>query len=565
MRMKKFDNLENFLKNNLDKYAKTPPEDQWEKIWTNVDKGGGSSSLWTAKNIIFSSVIVLLTGLSIVLYYNWKNVEAQLSERSEAYTEKIESINKLKQEAALNEIKSEVPNLNSENSNAIKSNELNEVSEEAKTKLDHTLPSEIKINENKKVSSQYSNPVNSNTLAHQAVGSKQIQNTVHDIKNKSNSKISSHQATNQVAIQTINIASKEISNTGNTTESNVHDSNGENINNNPSLHSNVNGIEQAHEFVSHKVNIPSESDSKLLVNKLGLTETKLILGDKFLPSNLFMPSLNSTGIKKQNNRVQLTHSFVTGVLMSRTKLKFSGPIPHIDDKRNFVNDNAIYGTNFFAGYQLSTPIGSNYKLNSGLELRKTSYDLSHTINFKFRDGAAPPPMPGQRPIEKDFKYNYNTGSGTISLDVRSVSDTATKIEDQEKLELNVKATNTIVNLSLPLFITKEFNIRNWNLGIGVGSRFYYELSKKFNLNEVSVNHRSLRCDRGNTFVRTETPSSKFSLDAIVQMTVNYNLGSRFRFGISPLFEQSLIDNKKSVNSTYTNTKLGLMGALQWKF
>ena len=130
MRMKKFDNLENFLKNNLDKYAKTPPEDQWEKIWTNVDKGGGSSSLWTAKNIIFSSVIVLLTGLSIVLYYNWKNVEAQLSERSEAYTEKIESINKLKQEAALNEIKSEVPNLNSENSNAIKSNELNEVSEE---------------------------------------------------------------------------------------------------------------------------------------------------------------------------------------------------------------------------------------------------------------------------------------------------------------------------------------------------------------------------------------------------------------------------------------------------
>ena len=195
--------------------------------------------------------------------------------------------------------------------------------------------------------------------------------------------------------------------------------------------------------------------------------------------------------------------------MSRTKLKFSGPIPHIDDKRNFVNDNAIYGTNFFAGYQLSTPIGSNYKLNSGLELRKTSYDLSHTINFKFRDGAEPPPMPGQRPIEKDFKYNYNTGSGTISLDVRSVSDTATKIEDQEKLELNVKATNTIVNLSLP--------------------------------------------------------SSKFSLDAIVQMTVNYNLGSRFRFGISPLFEQSLIDNKKSVNSTYTNTKLGLMGALQWKF
>ena len=131
-------------------------------------------------------------------------------------------------------------------------------------------------------------------------------------------------------------------------------------------------------------------------------------------------------------------------------------------------------------------------------------------------------MPGQRPIEKDFKYNYNTGSGTISLEVRSVRDTATKIEDQEKLELNVKATSTIVNLSIPLFITKEFNIRNWNLGIGVGSRFYYELSKKFNLNEVSVNHRSLRCDRGNTFVRTETPSSKFSLDAIVQMTVNYN-------------------------------------------
>ncbi len=567
--MKKFDNLERFLKNNLDKYAKAPAEDQWDKIWTNVDKGGGSSSLWTAKNIILSSVIVLLTGLSVVLYYNWKQVEEQLTEKSEAYSEKIETINKLKQEATLNELKSEAPNVNTDNSNSNTLANSNEGSDGLKGAAISSSLSETKNNELKKAEPQYTNPKNINSVAQQSLDAKPIQETANFLKNKSNSSIGSNQLTdqvsNQITHQIKNQVPNQVPNNRNTESGNaVNKNEQETKNNNSTTHSNANVAEHNKSIILDKVNTPSESKIELLTNQLSLLEIKLIQLDKFSPTNLLMPSLNATGIKKQNNDIHLTHSFVMGTLISRTKLNYAGPNPKDNNRRNFINDEAIYGTNLFAGYQLSVPIKSKYSISSGLEIRKTTYDLSHKINFKFRDGA-PPPKPGQRPVEKDFKYNYNTGSGTVSLDIRSVSDTAMKIEDYEKLELNVEATNTLVNLSLPLIITREFNIKNWNLGIGVGSRFYYELSQKYSLSQVLVNHRSLRCDRGNTFIRKETPNSKFSFDAVVQMTVNYNLGSRFRLGLSPVFEQSLIDNKSTATRNYSTSKLGLMGALQWKF
>lgn len=562
--MKKFDNLENFIKRNLADYYQAPSEDHWDKIWNQAQIKQPKNIFWNGRNLLLSALLIGLTSTSIGLFYFWKKA-------NDNETSKIEHITQ-NQNNLLNDKKADVKN----NTEEINSNKQNQVSQ-----------AEISFNENQNKSPQATiNNTNDNRAidAHIANNSNLIKSKkqslspakIHSSSNaqltKSTSSLSNNHFGNysdsKNEITPSKLASiKEINHP--VQENSIQNQSSNNISNTSQTMPLTSTIEIHNEDMhmpqnvikaENQINANTPSNNDLLSSIPSLKQ--FVIYQKKTQSQLIVPQLQMPQIKAHKNPSAMQGAIVAGAMLSTSKFQFKNEENRPVVRRNFSHEKTIFGINTALGYQLHIPLMQNWNIMTGLELSNTNYVIDHVINFRYRDRHN---APNPNSNGADFNYDFNAASGTINLDVRSENTTNEKIADQDKVQLKIVTNSNTQYLALPLMIGRNYDISKVNIGASLGIKPYYELGSSVRITDVIFNHHALHALKDATNIKRINASNKFGCNAMIQLHVGIPLSNRIRLGVSPSFEYSIRDNKTNQFAIYNSYKLGALTSLIWKF
>ena len=574
--MKKFDNLEDFMRSNLKEHEQAPPDAHWDKIWGQVPvttPNPSATSILGTKGLLLSGIITALTIACLTFFIYWRKSEKALSIQNE----KLQQIENQSTRPVENSIQNTIvneENVTQVNDGTIAKSEAEIKSSENQSKESaavtnetakskNTLREEIKISQSQNSSLKYSNEKVGTKKSQQLNRSNQSENRISSSSQSSlheGKKLKSNVSTSGdlvTAKQENQIDQTDIA----IQQNNIVDQAVLNSKRNDDFKGLIPSSAAQGEF--SKIN-NNENSENLIVSKIPsfLKAVEFLNGVEQQEIKSY-PTLSFSRIEKVTQKSEIAHGAHLTYYMNKSSLEYKSHDRPIG-RRNFINEKSIYGTSIAAGYHIQMPIrNQGWALRLSGDYINTNYVMNHKINFKFRDRDKQIPPNNNR--ESEFRYNLNTGSGTIDIDARSVNQTNENIDEQAEVGISISAKRVSQYIALPILVMKEFNVRKIQIGLGVGLKPYYELSNTFSLNSIETNHRSLHFAKSNSSAKIPPSKSKFGTDAVMQTYIHWNISKKFKIGLEPIIEQSVRDNKDNEFAKHNTFRFGLSSSVIWKF
>lgn len=269
------------------------------------------------------------------------------------------------------------------------------------------------------------------------------------------------------------------------------------------------------------------------------------------------PRVNlSPGEKKRSWSVGIETFLMTANLRIKPTFNF----PHTGSGKTFEDAADLTGETYIAGLSAGADLGKNWRLESGLNYRKTSYTSTHKPDLRFKDRNQ---HGGQ---DHDFSYNLNTAAGLTEIEFRAAqSDASELIDENETVGIEVKTRQEFQYVSMPLMLGYQVGRKRLHFEIKGGLAFNYLLDRSLEISDVRFLNAKFRDPQRKPMAKCNPPAETLSVDYVFGAGVEYDLNERLSIGVSPVLTGSLIKNQMSPFARTGETATGLNMGLTYHF
>lgn len=246
------------------------------------------------------------------------------------------------------------------------------------------------------------------------------------------------------------------------------------------------------------------------------------------PSSLNVPAItpNSQGQR-----------FSIGV--HRTEMATNERISRTIQRPNPMNDRRIFsgrmtnrGNTQITGISAAMDLKKGWFVESGINLRKTTFEINHNVQLQFKDRRNPPVNPPGGDYR--FEYALSTASGLMEIDVRaSQTDMGQVIGEEEDIKIEVNTEHNIKYVSLPLLLGHRFGFGRLKLEVQAGLMANFLTNNSFSITKVTIDHPRLH---GSNTAKPKgiAPNLKQStVDFMATTGLSYELGGGWSASLTP--------------------------------
>ena len=201
------------------------------------------------------------------------------------------------------------------------------------------------------------------------------------------------------------------------------------------------------------------------------------------------------------------------------------PPPHV---RAVHQNKKSTGKTYEFGLNLNFGLSKKWSFSSGLLYRKSEFDLKNEVNFKFKDFKR---RPGTE--ERDFAIVVNTGVGATHIEARAIPEPDTKINDQEKINIDIVSNRTTEYISVPLSAQYNFDASDWRFGLEAGILANFLIKSDLNVSSINISHPKLRPGHLNRPRQNFTGVKNNTIDGVLGFDLAYKLSDKWSLSLSP--------------------------------
>jgi hypothetical protein len=291
--------------------------------------------------------------------------------------------------------------------------------------------------------------------------------------------------------------------------------------------------------------------------------------DCLIPTTTFLQPKSMLGLTTPKNqppsRMSVGLKVMPMVNHEKTiAIKPSEPSQGNPPPKTFDDKTEVNGSSLALGATIEYKASKHWSAVAGLDWRKTNLTSTHQSEFKFKDGKHH--HGGGHKHKHEFEYQLNTPTGVSSLELRvEEKDTTQTIPDDEKLAFEVKTSQSISYLSLPLAAKFALGKNRLRCYVKGGVAFNFLLDNGFNISEISSLNSHFKIRKEEPPTASKQNLQAVSLDYLVAAGLEYRLTKSLILHLEPTCMGNLTKRHKDERIESSSYLAGISGGVSVNF
>lgn len=193
---------------------------------------------------------------------------------------------------------------------------------------------------------------------------------------------------------------------------------------------------------------------------------------------------------------------------------------------------------FTTGLQFGVHLGKGWIVETGLRYTNSNKSAQHTGSIPYR--FLTEELNNQGTYESTLNLQLGSSSGTVETEVVLSRSSATVVDEQTDLNLNIAFSKSVTSLDIPLLVKRQWAIGNFGLTVRAGLLNRFIIENNFEVSNIALDDTRFQSrletvrERGG---RSE--SAAYSPHFVAGLGIEYHIQPKWSVYVEPTFTRSI--------------------------